>query len=123
MNTFTRMIALSLLLIFGAADLQAQDFYFVDANSQFEQEVEGSFIIKRMGEGGVYDPELFGSGEYSEEVRREEDLWRNRGIQAVPSVIFNQRWMIQGGQPPLVFENAIRQILDGTAVHFLSNLL
>lgn len=54
MNTFTRMIALSLLLIFGAADLQAQDFYFVDANSQFEQEVEGSFIIKRMGEGGVY---------------------------------------------------------------------
>jgi predicted DsbA family dithiol-disulfide isomerase len=33
----------------------------------------------------------------------------------VPSVIFNQRWMIQGGQPPRVFEQAIRQIIDGSA--------
>ncbi len=40
-------------------------------------------------------------------------LWRNRGINAVPSVIFNQRWMIQGGQPPQVFEQAIRQIVSG----------
>lgn len=55
------------------------------------------------------------SGEYADEVRREEQVWRNRGIQAVPSIIFNQRWMIQGGQPPRVFEMAIRQILDGTA--------
>lgn len=55
------------------------------------------------------------SGEFSDEVRREEMLWRNRGINAVPSVIFNQRWMIQGGQPPQVFEQAIRQIVDGTA--------
>lgn len=54
-------------------------------------------------------------GEFADEVRRDEALWRNRGIQAVPSVIFNQRWMIQGGQPPRVFEQAIRQIIDGTA--------
>jgi len=33
----------------------------------------------------------------------------------VPSVIFNQRWMIQGGQPPKVFEQAIRQIISGQA--------
>jgi predicted DsbA family dithiol-disulfide isomerase len=53
--------------------------------------------------------------EFADEVRRDEALWRNRGIQAVPSIIFNQRWMIQGGQPPRVFEQAIRQIVDGTA--------
>ena len=55
------------------------------------------------------------SSEFSDEVRRDEMLWRNRGINAVPSVIFNQRWMIQGGQPPQVFEQAIRQIVSGNA--------
>jgi len=59
--------------------------------------------------------EVLSSGAYTEEVRQDEALWRNRGINAVPSVIFNQRWMIQGGQPPTVFEQAIRQILAGTA--------
>lgn len=58
--------------------------------------------------------EILSSGAYTEEVRQDEALWRNRGISAVPSVIFNQRWMIQGGQPPKVFEQAIRQILAGT---------
>ena len=50
------------------------------------------------------------SGTYTAEVRHEEEVWRNRGINAVPSVIFNQRWMIQGGQPPEVFVQALRQI-------------
>lgn len=59
--------------------------------------------------------EILSSGAYTEEVRSDEALWRNRGISAVPSVIFNQRWMIQGGQPPQVFEQAIRQIIEGTA--------
>jgi predicted DsbA family dithiol-disulfide isomerase len=59
--------------------------------------------------------EILASGGFSEEVRAEEQVWRNRGINAVPSVIFNQRWMIQGGQPPRVFEQAIRQIIDGSA--------
>jgi predicted DsbA family dithiol-disulfide isomerase len=59
--------------------------------------------------------EILVSGEYAKDVRREEDLWRNRGINAVPAIVFNQRWMIQGGQPPQVFEQAIRQIIAGTA--------
>jgi len=59
--------------------------------------------------------QVLASGEFSQEVRRDEALWRNRGIQAVPSIIFNQRWMIQGGQPPKVFEQAIRQIIAGEA--------
>ena len=59
--------------------------------------------------------QILASGEFTDEVRRDEMLWRNRGINAVPSVIFNQRWMIQGGQPPKVFEQAIREIVNGTA--------
>ena len=54
MTTFIRITVLGLIVSFGIADLRAQELYFVDAHSQFDQEVEGSFILKRMDEGGVY---------------------------------------------------------------------
>ncbi|MEZ5996393.1 MAG: DsbA family oxidoreductase [Hyphomonadaceae bacterium] len=52
--------------------------------------------------------EVLVSGAFAEEVRREEAVWRERGIHAVPSIVLDQRWMIQGAQPPEVFERAIR---------------
>jgi len=55
------------------------------------------------------------SDEFAAEVRALEDHWRRNGIQAVPSIIINQRWLIQGGQPPEAFEQAIRDILSGAA--------
>ncbi|UPT62419.1 MAG: DsbA family oxidoreductase [Hyphomonadaceae bacterium JAD_PAG50586_4] len=58
---------------------------------------------------------ILASDEFAAEVRAEEDHWRRNGIQAVPSVIFNERWLIQGGQPPHLFEQAIREIVAGTA--------
>jgi predicted DsbA family dithiol-disulfide isomerase len=33
----------------------------------------------------------------------------------VPSVIVNDRHLIQGGQPPEVFEQALRQLAEATA--------
>ncbi|MDZ4692219.1 DsbA family oxidoreductase [Terricaulis sp.] len=58
---------------------------------------------------------ILASDEFAEEVRAEEQHWRANGINAVPSVIFNERWLIQGGQPPQVFEQAIRDIISGAA--------
>jgi predicted DsbA family dithiol-disulfide isomerase len=58
---------------------------------------------------------ILASDEFAAEVRAEEEHWRRNGIQAVPSVIFNERWLIQGGQPPHLFEQAIREIVAGTA--------
>ena len=58
---------------------------------------------------------ILSSDEFAAEVRAEEEHWRRNGIQAVPSVIFNERWLIQGGQPPHLFEQAIREIVAGTA--------
>lgn len=72
-------------------------------------------VAKAAGLDEAKAREVLLSGAYTDEVRTEEGVWRNRGINAVPSIIFNQRWMIQGGQPPSVFEQAIRQIIDGTA--------
>lgn len=54
MKTPIRITAVVLLLGFGFNKVHAQNIYFVDAHSQFDQEVVGSFIIKRMDEGGVY---------------------------------------------------------------------
>ena len=50
---------------------------------------------------------------FADDVRAQEDLWRQAGISAVPSVVINHRHLIQGGQPAEVFEQALRQIAGG----------
>lgn len=59
--------------------------------------------------------EILESDTFAGEVRHDEEQWRANGISAVPSVIFNNRWLIQGGQPPEVFAQAIRDIVCGKA--------
>jgi len=75
-------------------------------------------LIDAAREAGL-DPErarvILASSEFAADVRGLEDHWRRNGIQAVPSIIINQRWLIQGGQPPETFEQAIRDILSGAA--------
>lgn len=50
------------------------------------------------------------AGTYTDEVREAEQFWQRNGINAVPSVIINDRHLIQGGQPPEMFEHALRKI-------------
>lgn len=45
---------------------------------------------------------------YAAEVRDAEALWRSRGITAVPAVVVEGKWLISGGQPTGVFEEALR---------------
>jgi predicted DsbA family dithiol-disulfide isomerase len=52
---------------------------------------------------------------YTAEVRWQEEYYTSRGIRAVPSVIVNDRHLIQGGQPPEVFAQALRQIANEAA--------
>jgi predicted DsbA family dithiol-disulfide isomerase len=47
---------------------------------------------------------------YASEVRAEEQLWRARGINAVPAVVVEGKYLISGGQPAAVFEEALRKI-------------
>lgn len=58
---------------------------------------------------------ILATDEFAAEVRQAEDFWRSNGINAVPSAIFNQRWLIQGGQPPEVFAQVIRDVISGKA--------
>ena len=54
--------------------------------------------------------QILESDDYAGAVRREEQRYLQLGIHAVPSVIVDDRHLIQGGQPPEVFEQALRQI-------------
>jgi predicted DsbA family dithiol-disulfide isomerase len=51
------------------------------------------------------------SGAYADEVRAEEREYQAMGIQSVPSIIFNHRYLVSGGQPVEAFEQVIQQIL------------
>jgi predicted DsbA family dithiol-disulfide isomerase len=53
---------------------------------------------------------ILASDEYAADVRAQEQFYVQNGIQGVPAVIVNERHLISGGQPPEVFEAALRQI-------------
>jgi predicted DsbA family dithiol-disulfide isomerase len=48
--------------------------------------------------------------DHAADVRAAEAEWQRAGIRAVPAVVINDRHLISGGQPPEVFEQALRQI-------------
>lgn len=54
--------------------------------------------------------EVVDSDEFADAVRERERLYLDAGIHSVPAVIINDRHLIAGGQPPEVFEQALRQI-------------
>lgn len=54
--------------------------------------------------------EVLASDRYAEQVRSEEALWRERGINSVPAVVIEGRYLISGGHPPEEFERQLRGI-------------
>ena len=85
------------------------EVYFTAGQSPADHEVL-VHAAERAGLDGAAAREVLESGRYAEEVRDAEELWRSRGINAVPAVVIDGRYLISGGQPPDVFEQALRQI-------------
>lgn len=54
--------------------------------------------------------QILDGDDYTEAVRERQRFYAQHGIRAVPSVILNNRHLIQGGQPVEVFEQALRQV-------------
>ena len=50
------------------------------------------------------------TGAFASEVRAQERFFQQRGIRSVPATIVNGTHLISGGQPPDVFERALREI-------------
>ncbi|CAN5196552.1 DsbA family oxidoreductase [soil metagenome] len=58
--------------------------------------------------------EVLASGRYGDAVRAAEELWRSRGINSVPAIVVEGKYLISGGQPAAVFEETLRKIAAET---------
>jgi len=85
------------------------DAYFTEGQSPADHEV---LVAKAASVGLDADEarEVMTSGRYAEEVRAAEKLWIERGVNSVPAVVINDRYLISGGQPAEAFEQALRSI-------------
>ena len=57
---------------------------------------------------------VLAEGRYAAEVRAAEALWVSRGINGVPAVVVEGKWLISGGQPASVCEEALRKMAADT---------
>jgi len=71
-------------------------------------------LLVRLAEEVGLDPararEILASDAYAQETREQENFYLEQGIHSVPAVIINDRYLISGGQPAEVFEQALRQV-------------
>lgn len=86
--------------------------YFTDGENVSDHDV----LARLAGSAGLDEArarQVLASGEFADAVRERERQYTGSGITAVPSVIFNDRHLVQGGQPVEVFERALRQLAAG----------
>lgn len=70
-------------------------------------------VAVAVGLDGERARQILASDTYAAEVRERQRFYTSRGIHAVPSILFNERDLIQGGQPVEVFEQALRRLAVG----------
>jgi predicted DsbA family dithiol-disulfide isomerase len=83
--------------------------YFTKGENPGDHDV----LVRVAGEVGLDQEQarqVLASQAYADEVRQGEYYWQRAGIRSVPAIVINQRHLISGGQPPEVFEQALRKI-------------
>jgi predicted DsbA family dithiol-disulfide isomerase len=83
--------------------------YFTEGRNPSDHEV----LIDVAAQAGLDSQRaraILASDEYADQVRERERFYTGHGIHAVPSVIINDQYLIQGGQPVEVFEQVLRKI-------------
>lgn|SRR5512138_353093 len=88
--------------------------YFTDGRDPSDREVLID-VAQQVGLDPARAREILESDLYAADVRQREQLYQQHGIHAVPSVIINDTYLIQGGQPVELFEQALRKIVSESA--------
>ncbi len=83
--------------------------YFTD-NENVADHVVLVRLATRVGLDAEAARRALDSDDYANKVRAQEQHYQQAGIHSVPAAIVNNAYVISGGQPPEVFENALRQI-------------
>lgn len=92
-----------------ALKLALLEAYFTKGENVSSHDV----LVRVAGEVGLDVAEarkVLAENRYADEVRQQEQFFQSQGIRAVPSVIINGKYLVQGGQPPEVFEQTLRQV-------------
>ena len=86
--------------------------YFTDGQNPSDPAVLVA-VCESVGLDGAQARQILESDAFSDEVRSQKNFFTQQGIHSVPAVIINRQYLISGGQPPAVFEQALRQIAAG----------
>lgn len=86
--------------------------YHGEGRNPSDPEVLAS-VVASVGLDEARAREILEGDEFADAVRAEEQRWQRMGINSVPAIVINERHLISGGQPPEVFEQALREIAAG----------
>ena len=87
--------------------------YFSDGENVADREVLVR-VARETGLDADAARRVLDSGAYADEVRTQEHHYQQAGIHSVPATIVNGQYLISGGQPPEMFEQALREIATAT---------
>jgi len=73
-------------------------------------------LAKAVGLDATRARDVLAGRQFADEVREAERFWQQAGIDGVPAVVINRRHLVQGGQPPEVFVQALRQVASAVEV-------
>ncbi len=89
------------------------------ANFSEGRDISDHAVLADVAAGVGLDAERAGAvlagGEFADAVRDAEKFFQGLGISSVPAVIVERKHLVSGGQPPEVFERALREIAAGAA--------
>lgn len=100
--------------IYGNQAQHALKRAFLSANFRDHANLDDEDVVLSYVESVGLDVEkareVLQTDRYEQEVKQEEAYYTSLGIRAVPSIIFNGRHLLQGGQPVETFEQALLQL-------------
>ena len=85
--------------------------YFTDGADPSDHGVLAR-IAAEVGLDVARTREILASDRYATDVRAREEFYRGQGINAVPSIIVNDRHLIEGGHSVAVFERVLRELAN-----------
>ena len=85
--------------------------YFTDGADPSDHAVLARIAVQ-VGLDAARAREILASDRYAAEVRARQEFYRGQGINAVPSIIVNDRHLIEGGHSVAVFERVLRELAN-----------
>lgn len=70
-----------------------------------------SALAAEVGLNGEEAKAVLVEQRFAKEVRAQEAQWQQAGIRSVPAFIFQEKYLVSGGQPPEAFVDVLQQLI------------